>query len=199
MHKGSQLLLAALFAASVAACDRPANRDNAGTPGAEGTAGSAATNLDMGERNFVKDQINDGTKEIELGKLAAERASLPAVKEFGSMMVQDHTRAGTELKQIAAREKVDLDADDTRDDARDAVKKLADLKGSEFDREYIDMMVKDHQDAVDALQDQAQNAEHPAVKQWAASTLPRIKHHLEQAQQLQNRLKNSDNRGNPGQ
>ncbi len=56
------------------------------------------------------------------------------------------------------------------------------------------MMVKDHEDAVDALQDQAGNADHADVKTWAAETLPRVKHHLEVARQLQDRLNKSDNK-----
>jgi putative membrane protein len=181
----------------VAACDRPANTDaGAGTEGAAGTSGrDAAAGLDMGERNFVQDQIKDGTREIELGKLASERASLPAVKEFGQMMVEDHTKAGNDLKEIASRENVELESGDAQDEANDAVEKLSDLRGSEFDREYIDMMVKDHQDAVDALQDQAQNADHAAVKTWASAALPRIKSHLEHAQKLQEQLKNAGNSG----
>jgi putative membrane protein len=149
----------------------------------------------MGERNFVQDQIADGTREVELGKLAAERASSPEVKEFGQMMVEDHTKAGNELKELASRANVDLESGDAREDANDAVEKLSDLKGPEFDREYIDLMVKDHQDALDALQDQAQNADHAGVKQWASATLPRIKSHLEHAQKLQDQLKNSGDRG----
>jgi putative membrane protein len=184
--------MAALFAASVAACERPANDANrTGTEGAAGTSGREAGNLAMGERNFISDQVQDGMKEIELGKLASERASNAEVKEFGSMMVQDHTKAGTELKQIASRANVELDTQEARSEVRDEVKRLSDLNGREFDREYIDLMVKDHEKAAEALQDQAQNAEHPGVKQWAASTLPRIKSHLERAQQLQKQLQNS--------
>lgn len=196
MRKGSQLVIAALFAASVAACGagNDANRTDsaAGTQGAAGTSGREAGNLAMGERNFVQDQLHDGMKEIQLGQLAARRAQNADVKEFGSMMVQDHTKAGAELKQIASRANVDLEAEESREDARNAVEKLSDLRGAEFDREYIDMMVKDHEEAAEALQDQAENADHPDVKQWAASTLPRIKHHLERAQQIQKQLQNSN-------
>ena len=197
MRKGAQLFMAVLFATAVAACDRPAG-DAGRTEGTAGTSGRESA-LDMGERDFVKDQIQDGTREIELGQLASERATLPEVKEFGATMVKDHTKAGTELKQLAARENVELEADDAREDARDAVERLSKLEGREFDREYIDMMVKDHKDAVDALQDQADNADHASVKQWAAATLPRIKHHLEAAEKLQAQLGNRNDRpGYPG-
>jgi putative membrane protein len=196
MRKGSRLVIAALFAASVAACGggTDANRaeDPAGTQGAAGTSGREAGNLAMGERNFIQDQLRDGMKEIQLGQLASQRGQHAAVKEFGTMMVEDHTKAGAELKQIASQVNVEVETDESREEARESVEKLTDLRGAEFDRDYIDMMVKDHQEAAEALEEQAQNAEHPDVKQWAASKLPRIKQHLEQAQQIQNQLKNSN-------
>jgi putative membrane protein len=189
--RGTQLFVAALFALSVAACGHNGNgASNDGTPGAAGTSGNNAA-LSMGERNFVQDQLKDGTREVELGQLAEKNAASPDVKQFAQMMVTDHTRAGQKLETIAQRDNVEVDKSDN--DTRDDVEKLSKLSGREFDKEYIDMMVKDHKDAVDALQDQAENADHPEVKTWAAETLPRIKHHLEVAQQLQTQLNNADN------
>lgn len=185
MRKGAQLLMAALFAVGVAACDRSAD-NRAGTQGAAGTSGSESS-LGMGERNFVQDQLKDVTREVELGRLAQQQATSPDVRQFGSMMVEDHTRAGNQLREVAQRANVEIEHD--TEAARDDREKLSKLSGAEFDREYIDMMVKDHQDAVDALKGKAEDAENPGVKQWASATLPRVQHHLELAQQLQERLK----------
>jgi putative membrane protein len=138
----------------------------------------------------VQDQLKDGSREVQLGELAQKNAASADVKEFARMMVQDHTRAGKKLEEVAQRENVERE-DKSDNDARDDVQKLSKLSGRDFDKEYIDMMVKDHKDAVDALQDQAENADHADVKTWAAETLPRIKHHLEVAQQLQNQLNNA--------
>lgn len=181
----TQLFVAALFAVSVAACGNYGARSD-GTPGAAGTSGAA---LSMGERSFVQDQLKDGKREVQLGQLAEKNASSPDVKQFASTMVQDHTRAGNKLEEIAQRENVEMDSK-SGDDARDDVEKLSKLSGRDFDKEYIDLMVKDHKDAVDSLQDQAENADNASVKTWAAETLPRVKHHLEQAQQLQSQLNN---------
>lgn len=189
--RGTQLFVAALFAMSVAACGNGNDRvRNDGTPGAAGTSGRGAAALSMGERNFVQEQLQDGSREVQLGELAEKHASSPDVKQFAATLVQDHTTAGNKLEEIAQRENVELDK--SGNDARDDVERLSKLSGHEFDKEYIDMMVKDHKDAVDALQDQAENADHADVKTWAAETLPRIKHHLEMAQQLQQQLENSD-------
>jgi putative membrane protein len=190
MQRGTQLFVAALFAVTAAACGNNGARGS-GTPGAAGTAGAGSA-LDMGERHFVQDQLKDGAREVELGQLAEKRATSPDVKEFASEMVQDHTRAGNKLKELAKKEDVDVDVDDNKD-SRDDYDRLSKKSGADFDKDYIDLMVKDHKDAVDALQDQANNADHADVKTWAAETLPRVKHHLEMAQQLQDRLNNPAN------
>lgn len=188
--RGTQLFVAALFAVSVAACGSGNDRArDEGTPGAAGTSGRNATALSMGERNFVQDQLKDGSREVQLGELAQKHAASPGVKQFASTLVQDHTRAGNKLEEIARRENVGLDT--SNNDTRDDVEKLSKLSGGDFDKEYIDMMVKDHKAAVDALQDQAENADHADVKTWAAETLPRVKHHLETAQELQQQLDNA--------
>ncbi len=183
MQRGTQLFVAALFAVTAAACGNNGARGS-GTPGAAGTTGAGSA-LDMGERHFVQDQLKDGAREVELGQLAEKRATSPDVKEFASAMVQDHTRAGNKLKELAKKENVDVD---DNKDSRDDYDRLSKKSGADFDKDYIDLMVKDHKEAVDALQDQANNADHADVKTWAAETLPRVKHHLEIAQQLQDRL-----------
>jgi putative membrane protein len=188
--RGTQLFVAALFAVSVAACGNGSDRARNDTAGAAGTSGRNATALSMGERNFVQDQVKDGSREVELGQLAEKHAASADVKQFGATMVQDHTRAGNKLEELAKRENVELD-NKSDNDARDDVQKLSKLSGHDFDKEYMDMMVKDHKDAVDALQDQADNADNTAVKTYAAETLPRVKHHLEMAQQIQQQLEDA--------
>jgi putative membrane protein len=187
--RGTQLCVAVIVALSVTACGNGYDRaSNSGTPGAAGTSGRAG--LSMGERNFVQDQLNDGSREIQLGQLAEKHAASADVKQFASMMVQDHTRAGNKLEEVARRENVQ--ADDSNKNTRDDIERLSKLSGTEFDKEYMNLMVKDHKDAVDALQDQAQNADNTEVKTWAAETLPRMKRHLEEAQQIEQQLNNAE-------
>jgi putative membrane protein len=188
MRCWKQGLMALIAATSMVACagdtDRTAaTRDNpGGTPGATGTAGAA--NLD---RDFVEDMIEDGMAEITLGQLAQQRASNPQVREFGDMMVRDHQKTGDELKQISSRHNLQLDTtlDDDHNDLRERLSKLS---GAEFDREYINAMVEEHQEAVDDVREKAENADNVELKQWAAQTLPTLQSHLEQARQLKNTL-----------
>lgn len=191
MQKWMQLPLALAMVGALA-CDR---RDRAaGDAGTVGTSGTAVSDVD---RDFVEDQLAGGNAEVELGRLAQERASDPEVREFAGMMVRDHRKAGDELKQIATRHAMQPRAEGTagtsgaamKDDHTDLRERLSKLSGSEFDREYIDAMVDDHQKAVDAVEDKADGSDHADVKHWAASTLPTLRQHLERAKQIQENLR----------
>jgi putative membrane protein len=185
MKKWMQLPLALAMVVTLA-CDRGDNTTgNAGTVGTTG----AASDVD---RDFVEDQLAGGHAEVELGRLAQERASNAEVREFAGMMVRDHQKAGDELKQIASRHNVRAE-DAMHDDHNDLRERLSTLSGNEFDREYIDAMVADHQKAVDAVDGKA-DSDNADVKQWAASTLPTLKQHLERAKQIQANLRSTDTR-----
>jgi putative membrane protein len=215
MTKWMQLPLALALVGTLA-CDR-GDRSTA-DGGAVGTSGSEARDIDRG---FVQDQLAAGHAEIELGRLAQQKAGSPDVREFGAMMVRDHQKAGDELKQIAGRHDIQPEARDTAgtsgaarepgyaadrpsadrpeptgssdmmmdDEHRELHQRLSRLSGAEFDREYIDAMVNDHEKAVDAVEDKANDGDNSDVKQWAATTLPALKQHLERARQIQSSLR----------
>src|SRR6185436_8447169 len=101
-------------------------------------------------RSFIDEMAVVGMAEVQLGRMAAERASDSGVKAFGQMMVTDHTQAGNELKQVASQMGVSLP---TQIDAkhRALADKLSKLQGSAFDREYINAMVEGHQEVAGKL------------------------------------------------
>jgi len=93
--------------------------------------------------------------EVQLGKMASEKASNSDVKAFGQMMVQDHTQANNELKQIASQLKVQptTQLDQKHKDLSD---KLSKLNGAAFDREYINAMVMGHEEVLGKLRGRAE-------------------------------------------
>ena len=188
MWKFAQLSLAFAGAVAITACVNDGNMDT--TTGATGTTGTAGTSADI-DRGFIVDQLEDGDREVRLGRLAEERAASAGVRAFGRMMVEAHTVAGTELKRIAGRH--DLTHQDHRATMDDGLfERLSQLEGEAFDRAYMDAMVDEHEDAVDELEDKADDAgEHADVKAWASQTLPKVRQHLERARELRDGLRNN--------
>jgi len=144
----------ALAAAVTVGCQNGRNDTNATNPpaggSAVGTAGAEDHNITNGDKNFVKDIASGGTAEVELSRLATDKAVNPDVKKFAQMMVDDHTKANDELSALASQHNIPAPAqlDDKHRDLRD---KLAKLSGADFDREYMNAMVDDHNDTIDKL------------------------------------------------
>jgi len=110
---------------------------------ASGPSASAKNPRDAVQKpsQFIKEATAGGIAEVELGRLAVERASSPEVKSFGQRMVDDHSKANQDLKAVALRKKVAIpEALDSKATAeRDH---LASLSGTQFDRAYMEAMVK---------------------------------------------------------
>lgn len=136
------------------------------------------------EGAFILDAAKGGLAEIKMGKLAAEKASDPKVREFGNKMVGDHQKANDELRQVANDRKVKW-PDDLTDEQVATFKKLSQLSGPDFDREYVQTMVEDHQKDVDEFRQEEQRVQDPELKGFVSRTLPILQHHLQMAQDLQ--------------
>jgi putative membrane protein len=121
--------------------------------------------------------------EVELGKLAQQKAMSDDVKKFGQMMVEDHTKALDDLKSAAASKNVTwpttLDAEHKK-----LSDKLSKLSGAAFDREYMQAMVDGHKKVAADLRQESQSGSDSELKAWAGKTLPTVEAHLKQAETI---------------
>jgi putative membrane protein len=144
---------------------------------------SGSTGLSAADRKFVRKAAQGGMAEVELGQLAAQKGSNDEVKQFGQRMVDDHTKANDQLKQVASSKGVDLPQDlDAKDKALKA--RLSGLSGAQFDKAYMSSMVKDHKKDVAEFQQESSNGKDSEVKSFASQTLPTLQDHLKQAQTI---------------
>jgi putative membrane protein len=136
------------------------------------------------DAKFAMKAAQGGMAEVQLGQLAAQKASNPDVKAYGQMMVDDHTKANDQLKSVAAQQNMTLP---TTLDAKDQalMTKLQGLSGADFDKTYVKAMVKDHQEDVKEFQKEADKGKDPQIKNFASQTLPVLQQHLSKAQSLQ--------------
>ena len=160
----------ALAAALTIGCNSNSNKDvnasNPSTGGAVGTAGSD-NNVKNGDKDFVKDIATANIAEVELGRMALDKAVNPDVKKFAQMMVDDHTKANEELTAIASKDNIAVPSglDDKHNDLRD---KLAKKTGADFDKDYIDAMVDGHQDVMDKLESRIDK---DTLSKWKARSM----------------------------
>jgi putative membrane protein len=185
-------------------------------------AGSSASSLDQQDQKFVKQAAKGGMKEIQMAKVGLQKASNEGVKQYAQRLLDDHTKASSELKQIASSKGITLpDAHATssgeqpgRTPVREKegveagehsgheahMKKLETLSGAEFDREFVRMAVQDHQKDIKEFEKAAQSAQDPEIKAFAQKTAPKLREHLQQAKALQSQVGGSDSSstGAPG-
>jgi putative membrane protein len=180
------ILAAALLslAASVPLAQAAGTADNAPAKSTNAGTTQAKSELSSSDKKFIEKAAQGGAAEVQLGKLAAQKAQNPDVKQFGERMAKDHAAANDKLQQIASQKGVtppaDLDSSSKRE-----YDKLSKLSGAQFDQEYMKTMVSDHEKDVKEFQSEAKSAKDPEVKNFAQSTLPTLEEHLKLARTAQ--------------
>ena len=160
------------------------------TDATETASGKRTTNLaGASDRKFVEKAASGGMAEVKLGQLAIEKGTSPTVKEFGKRMVDDHGKANDELKEIASKKNFALPTD-LDSEAKATYDKLTKLSGTDFDKAYIDAMVKDHDKDVKEFKKEASTGGvDPDLKAWAEKTLTVIEQHDHIAHQDKDAIK----------
>lgn len=152
------------------------------------TSANYNTNSISEEENFWTAAAEGGIAEVEMGKLAVQKAQNPEVKKFAQMMITDHTKANNELKGIAAKNKIKL-PETYGPNQKTTIDELNRLTGADFDREYVQAMVDDHTADVALFEDQATDDSDPQAMAFAAKTLPVLKKHLDAIKAIQAKMK----------
>lgn len=145
------------------------------------------SNTAVVQDNFWTNAAQGGMAEVELGRLAAQKATNPEVKKFAQMMVTDHTKANAELKTLAAKKNITLPTD-MGSSMKSSMDDLSKLSGADFDKKYVDMMVDDHETDVDLFEDNTDNSD-ADIKAFTTKTLPTLKAHLESIKSIQSKMK----------
>lgn len=137
---------------------------------------------DEASQSFIKDAIEGNYAEINVGKLAQEKGKSDAVKQYGKMLVTDHTAANE--KAIAAAKEIGVTPPSGSSVMeKGTYLKLKVLSGDTFDRSFASSMVSDHK--ADIKEFQKEESKTDAAGKFAKETLPTLQKHLQEAQQLQ--------------
>jgi len=150
---------------------------------------------EMQDKDFFTEAAEGSLAEVALGNIALQKAQSEAVKQFAQQMVTDHTQANQELTQLASTKGVTLPTALSAKRQRDVTDLNAEA-ASNFDREYMEMMVKDHEKDVRLFQRQAERGTDADAKAWAAKMLPTLQGHLSMANSINDTLRGSRGGGN---
>lgn len=176
------LLAASLFVISCGQSD--AKKDEAQKAALADTVKTTdVMQINTNDMGFVNEAAQGSMLEVQLGQLAQRNALNQQVKEFGAMMVKDHTKASTELKNIANGKKLGLPV--TLDkDTQDRVDSISLQSSVGFDLKFMEMMVAAHKKDVAAFEHATTALKDQDLKAFAVKTLPVLKMHLNAAEKL---------------
>ena len=171
------------------------NSNSSTTGSMSNTVGNAANSISNSvgsmttpsPESFLSDTAEGGMTEVELGKMAQTKSKNPDIKKFGQMLVEDHSKANAEVKSLAAKKNINLPTG--MGSHQSTYDKLKGLNGDDFDKEFVEDMVDDHEKDVSTFQKESQNSSDPDVKAFAAKTLPVLQKHLDTVKGIQSKMK----------
>jgi len=193
MKKIKIMFAAAAIAGVLQACsghkDSKASADSANTAAADtAKKDSSMAVVDKDDAKFAVAAANGGMAEVELGQLAQQKAANPKVKDFGAMMVTDHTKANDEMKALATAKGITLPVAINTDEQK-IKDDLSAKTGADFDKAYVSNMIDDHKKDIKEFEDASQNCKDANLKAFAVKTLPTLKMHLDAIQKIHDGMK----------
>jgi putative membrane protein len=191
MKKRTSLLFALPF--TLLACnneskDSVEQADSANEAKMDSSSTGQKLATDAESSSFMVEAANGGMAEVEMGQMAAQRATNAKVKGYGNMMVHDHSAANDKIKTLAAQRNVTL-PDSVSNKNKDIMNDLMKKKGKDFDKAYINAMVKDHEEDIDKFKSASNKVNDADVKAFIDNTLPALQIHLDSAKAIQKTLK----------
>jgi len=175
--------LLALGALALAACGQQTTTETAETQ--PETPAMPTETAAMSDAEFMQMAANSDAFEIQSSELAAQRAASQQVKDFAQMMVRDHTQTTQELTAFAQQNSMMAPTPQLDATLQGRLDSLRGQSGQSFDDAYLDAQVAAHEQAVQTFENYVANAQPGGLRDWANQTLPKLRTHLTQAQQLE--------------
>ena len=144
--------------------------------------------LSSSDRTFVTKAATGGMAEVEMGKLAQEKGSTQAIKDFGAKMVTDHSAANADLMKVAAGMGVTVPGELTKSQKND-FDKLSKKSGADFDKAYVSDMVSDHKTDISDFQKEHKSGKNADLQAFAGKTLPTLQEHLQMIEGIKSNMK----------
>jgi putative membrane protein len=135
------------------------------------------------DKDFLIKVASAHNAEIEISKLADKHAGSADVKDFANMLVKEHKSAYDQMGELLKNRKIGVVAG-LEKETRDELKRLGKLEGAEFDREYLNCMIREHKTAIGIFENQAKNGQEADIRGYAQEMLPDLRKHLKKAEEL---------------
>jgi putative membrane protein len=152
------------------------------------SSNSSGAKVSKADERLMMQLAQANIAEINAGKLAEQKSSNDQVKSFAKKMVDDHTKALDDLKQLATSKGVTLPTDPDRQQMA-MENKLSALSGGKFDAQYVDQSgSRAHKDTHRLLQRVSSRAADADLKAYANKIMPTVESHQQLAKETSKNL-----------
>ncbi len=150
----------------------------------------AGDNKKLDDATFVKKAAIIGMAEVQMGNLALRKGTTQGLKDYGRMLVMDHTRANQQLLAIAMKKNFTVPrmVDQKH---RDMAEKLATMDAQKFDKAFLHHMIEGHHKAIKLFKEEARDGQDQSLKSFATVALPVLEKHLKMAERLAGKERNT--------
>lgn len=163
------------------------NASMSNNTGTTSNSTATTTQADAKTIEFVQKAASGGMMEVQLGQVAQQNAKSQRVKDFGSMMNTDHTDANNQLKSLATSKNIQVPSAMNAKDQKH-VDEMSKMKGAEFDKMYMNMMVNDHKEDIAEFKKASTDLKDSDIKGFAGKTLPVLQKHLDSAMAIHHKM-----------
>jgi putative membrane protein len=139
--------------------------------------------LSAQDEEFLMHAAKGGMAEVKMGRVAAQQAKSPKVKEFAQHMIQDHTASNEELTGLASDLGV-TPPQSVGSEHQKMLSQLSELSGAKFDQQYVIGQLKSHREMISIFKQQLEEGKNKELKQFAKDTLPTLQEHLTMAERI---------------
>ena len=171
------------MAAATATTETTATNTSTISATTTGSTGGSVSTMSPSDKEFVIQAAYSGAAEVAAGLIGVSAARNQTVRNFAQRMVTDHGRNNEELQKLATAKGLALPTA-LADEHQEAVDRLQDTAGADFDRAFMQQMVAGHQKAVAMFEAAERTVEDVDLRAWIGRTLPVLRDHLKMAQSI---------------
>lgn len=188
MKKLNSILILAVITFFFQSCGSNDDETTEGKNISRDTASKMGVSVEKEDARFAVDAASGGLTEVELGRLAMQRSSNKMLKNFGAMMVKDHSKANIKLEALAKAKSIALPKTPEAADQQ-VIDKLMKLWGNDFEKAYVSNMIDDHKNDIRTFEYASKNCSDQDIKAFAAKSLPVLKNHLDAINTIRDGMK----------
>ena len=141
-----------------------------------------------GDSKFLLEVMEANREEIQMADLASQKSTDLNVNSVAATLKNDHQGLLNQLTELAQRKSVTIPQPDTVKEMAD-MKQLTDSKPADFNKNWIDVMIKNHQETLEKLQKAQSTVSDNDLRGWIKNTIPKVENHIAQLTALRQKVK----------